>query len=214
MDCALYRMIVKAQQDGNHQSITQYNIKMDVLTSNPTRKQAVLLHNLHGFSQTLPPIAARTGTCRFLLHNYLIHHGACPPILFQLRLCSSESLHCYSSHYVLIASKPMAVQIYHWITTTEFIMKPNSFPFLILTTFRSKTINDSQTARFVYQCSIVHFPASVRLVALHPGKKRDGISWSRLRQPQILDVMSTTNSSSIITHHSTMYTYALKYKNI
>ena len=54
MDCALYRMIVKAQQDGNHQSITQYNIKMDVLTSNPTRKQAVLLHNLHGFSQTLP----------------------------------------------------------------------------------------------------------------------------------------------------------------
>ena len=65
MDCAFYRMIVKAQQDGNHQSITQYNIKMDVLTSNPNRKQAVLLHNLLGFSQTLPPIAARMGTCRF-----------------------------------------------------------------------------------------------------------------------------------------------------
>ena len=60
MACALYRMIVKAQQDGNHQSITHHIIKKTYLTSNRNRKQAVLLHNLHGFSQTLPPIAART----------------------------------------------------------------------------------------------------------------------------------------------------------
>jgi len=43
MDYALYRMIVKAQQDGNHQSITHCNIKTDVLSSNPNRKQSVTI---------------------------------------------------------------------------------------------------------------------------------------------------------------------------
>jgi len=149
----------------------------------------------------------------FLLHDYVIHHGACQPILLQLHLCSSQSLQCYSSLDVLIARKPMAVQIYHYHhhrvhNEANFISIPNCHDLPLK--------NNKRPPDGVLRISVQHssLPGPRPSCRSAPRQKRDGISCSRLRQPQILYLPSTTNSSSIITHHSTMYKFTLKYENI